>query len=197
MDSQQKKLLMEISAGVLAVVIISAAVYYGRGAMNQATPEAVSTVGTSTKVLGQDAFRPADAKALETVEGGTREQISRTISTPNVGATGTPADVAVPSVIAPQKFSDYRKYFISGAGGKFSASTFVINTLDNVEIQFTATDGDYNFNISDMGLNQTIKKGETGTIMFQGANYGQFTIKCNTAICASNPVVGTLIVNQR
>ena len=197
MNEQQKKLLLEITAGVAAVVAISAIVYFGGGKQAAGPVTSTPATGTSTKVLGQDAFRPENVKALQTVEGGTREVASRTIATPNVGATGVPADVAVPTSIAPQKFSSYRKYSISGVGGKYSASTFVIDERDNVEIAFTATDGDYSFSISDMGLNQFIKKGETGTVMFQGNDFGQYTITCKTSICAGNPNVGTLIVNKR
>ena len=197
MNEQQKKLLLEISAGVAAVVVISAIVYYGGGKPSAGPTAGAPATGTSAPVLGQDTFRPENAKALETVQGGTREIASRTIATPNVGAKNVPADVAVPLSIAPQKFSSYRKYAMKGEGGKFSPSTFVIDQLDNVEIAFTATDGDYSFTITDMGLNQTIKKGDTGTVQFQGADFGQFTITCKTSICAGNPNAGILIVNKR
>lgn len=195
MNDQQKKLLLEIAAGVGAVVVISALIFYG--GKKQAPQQPVVTGKGGVPVQGQDVFRPENAKALATVEGGTREVASRTIKTPDQGATGLPADVGVPTSVVAQKFSSYRKFVMSGAGGKFSPSTIVINERDNVEIAFTATDADYNFSVSDLGLNQNIKKGEIGTVMFQGNDYGQYTITCKASVCAGNPTVGTLIVNKQ
>ena len=194
MNDEQKKLAIEIGAGLLALVAIFAIIYFGtkgkQGVSNTASN------GTSTKVLGQDAFRPDNVKALATVEGGTRETISETIATPEVGAKNVPANVAVPVGVVPQKFTSYRKYAMTGNNGVFSPSTFVIDERDNVEIAFTAVDADYNFSISDWGVTQNIKKGETGTVMFQGADFGQFKITCKATVC-KNEQAGTLIVNKR
>ena len=200
MNEQQKKLVTWIGGGVVVIVLVGVAFTWGgKGGVApvKTGPQKTVTVnGTTTVVQGEDTFRPENANALETVQGGTREVVTTEVKTPNGGETGLSKDIAIPTSVTAQKFASYRKYTMSGAGGKFVPNTIVIDARDSVEIAFTATDADYNFTISDLGTNQTIKKGEVGVIMFQGYDFGQYKITCSAAVCVSNPV-GTLIVNQK
>ena len=48
---------------------------------------------------GQDSMRPENAKALQTVQGGTREVVQTKIATPGEGATSAGKGVAVPTTV--------------------------------------------------------------------------------------------------
>ena len=186
----------KIIAGVVGILVIVGIIWAINSKTSTVNNGNVGGLGASTTVKGADAFRPDNAQALETVQGGTRETVSKDIKTPGLGETGVSADVAVPIAMSPIGKFTYRKFEIKGEGGKFVPSTMVIDAGDVVEVKFTAVDADYNFSISDFGVTQTVKKGDTKAINFQGYDFGQYKIFCDAKVCA-NTTEGLLIANKR
>ncbi|MBI2013861.1 MAG: cupredoxin domain-containing protein [Candidatus Colwellbacteria bacterium] len=144
-------------------------------------------------VLGEDRFRPNDPDALETVEGGTRKEITETVATPEVGSSAN-QDVAVPTKVTQVGTVERREFDISGENQKYVPSTIVVNTGDIVKINFTAVDGNYDIFFSDLGVYKEIIEGTTETIQFQVSGHGEYEFYCQNS--CRNEVTGKLIVNE-
>ena len=140
---ENKKPLVIAVVGVVVIVIVALVVV----SLKKSGPSASGGGGVKTGaggvvVKGEDTFRPENAKALETVEGGTREKVEEKVATPDQGATNAPANVAVPSLVVNTGNSSFRKFDITASGNKFSPSTIVVNEGDVIDIAFTAGDRD-------------------------------------------------------
>jgi plastocyanin len=149
--------------------------------------------GATTTAAGYIA--PNVQNALPTVQGGTRQAVQQKIATPGLNATGTPAGVAIPTVVQQTGAIASRDFNITGAGGKFSPDTIVVNQGDVINLTLSASDGTYNIFFPDFGVTLTAQKGGTATAQFQPSNYGQYQFYCKD-VCSGNPK-GTLIVNQK
>lgn len=170
---------------VAAVVVLLLVIFGSRFKEKQESP-------------ARDVFRPENPKALQTVEGGTREIVQEKIATPEVGATSTPESVAVPTNVSqlsgPGGEAALRDFEIKAESGKFSPSTIVVNDGDIVTIRLTAVDGDYNIFFPDFGSYLAAKKGETKKTQFQATPFGQYMFSCKDC---GNEARGTLIVNEK
>ncbi len=160
---------------------------------------------TGNNVLGIDPFRPADAGALPSVEGGTREKLAGTVVTPGLAgdsSTAINADtlpvegaIAVPETV--QKISGNvarRVFSISADNNAFNPPNIIVNEGDVVVIKFTAVDKNYDVSFPDFGIYEAFAKGTTQQISFQAYPYGDYRFFCTKA-CSGSPA-GRLIVNQ-
>ena len=145
-----------------------------------------------------DIFRPDNLQALPTVQSGTREMIQKEIVTPepdNALTTPTSSDIAVPTgMIRSVNGGVLRSFILRGENKTFSPNTLVANEGDVIQINFTATDQDYDIFFPDFGAYQIIKKGTAKEFQFQAYPYGQYTFSCKD-VCRSS-IKGELIVNE-
>lgn len=197
MDQKQTKVIIGVAVVVVLVAILSIGSSQGWFGKKSTMPEvSISTTTTSgVNTPGTDTFRPEQENALPTVEGGTRIVVDETIKTPEVGASSTPTDVAVPTNVLETGPSAFRQFEMKGEGGKYVPSTLVVNEGDVIDINFTAVDAKYNVFFPDFGVYRTIEKGTSMKIQFQGYPFGKYGFYCKD-ICGSE-VTGTLIVNQK
>jgi len=198
MDQKQIKIIV----GVAVVVVVAALLAVGSsqgwfGAKNGGIPKVNISTSTTSNVNtpGADTFRQGQENALPTVEGGTRIVSDETIKTPEVGASTTPKDVAVPTNVLETGPSAFRQFEMKGEGGKYVPSTLVVNEGDVIDINFTAVDAKYNVFFPDFGVYRTIEKGASMKIQFQGYPFGKYGFYCKD-ICGKE-VTGTLIVNKK
>jgi heme/copper-type cytochrome/quinol oxidase subunit 2 len=189
-----------ISGIIVGVVIIAVFILGNSVGWWEVKPGGVSNnkqagapAGATTTAAGYIA--PNIQNALPTVQGGTRQEIQQKIATPGTGATGTPPGVAIPTVVQQTGAIASRDFNITGAGGKFSPDTIVVNQGDVINLTLSASDGTYNIFFPDFGVTLTAQKGGTATAQFQPSNYGQYQFYCKD-VCSGNPK-GTLIVNQK
>ena len=184
--------------GIVSVVVVVVATFLITGGekSSQTTGDNSAGAPQKKKPVSADAFRPDDPKALPTVQGGTREIISKKIVTPEKdAATSTlPTDVAVPTSVTPIGSIFLRRFEIVGNGGKLSPSTIVINENDIIDIILKAVDGDYGISVSDFGVSKKVTAGSEAKMQFQGNAFGQYVIGCEG--CSSG-WKGTLIVNKK
>jgi rubredoxin len=146
----------------------------------------------------EDAFRPENPDALQTVEGGTREVVKEKIATPELGSTSTPEGVAVPTnfsqISGPGGEAGLRDFELKAEGGEFMPNTIVVNDGDIITIHLTAVDGDYNIFFPDFGVYQEVSQGQTVKRQFQATPFGQYEFYCKEC---NNEAKGTLIINER
>ncbi len=197
MDQKQIKIIVGVAVVVVVGALLAIGSNQGWFGAKSVTPEAnISTTTTSNvNTPGTDVFRPEQKDALPTVEGGTRVVADETIKTPEVGASSTPKDVAVPTNVLETGPSAFRQFEMKGEGGKYTPSTLVVNEGDVIDINFTAVDAKYNVFFPDFGVYRTIEKGASMKIQFQGYPFGKYGFYCKD-ICGKE-VTGTLIVNKK
>ena len=197
MDQKQTKIIVGVAVVVVLAAILSIGSSQGWFGKKNTMPEvSISTTTTSgVNTPGTDVFRPEQENALPTVEGGTRIVVDQNIKTPEVGASSTPSDVAVPTNVLETGQSAFRQFEMKGEGGKYIPSTLVVNEGDVIDINFTAVDAKYNVFFPDFGVYRTIEKGTSMKIQFQGYPFGKYGFYCKD-ICGKE-VTGTLIVNQK
>lgn len=116
----------------------------------------------------------------------------------DVGATGTPANVAVPQIQAPSAQNDpsaqYRSYGIKIENGQFTPDTVVLNYGDVIDLEITAVDGNYDFTQPDFGWHSNIAKGATQRIQGSASAKGKFTFYCKSCGGPSKGPVGYIII---
>ncbi|MFA5871053.1 MAG: cupredoxin domain-containing protein [Candidatus Paceibacterota bacterium] len=197
MDQKQIKIIIGVAVVVVVGALLAIGSNQGWFGKTSSIPEvSINTTSTSgINTPGTDAFRPEEKNALPTVEGGTRIVSDETIKTPEVGASTTPKDVAVPTNVLETGPSAFRQFEMKGEGGKYVPSTLVVNEGDVIDINFTAVDAKYNVFFPDFGVYRTIEKGASMKIQFQGYPFGKYGFYCKD-ICGKD-VVGTLIVNKK
>ena len=178
--------------GVIIVALFILGTSLGWWRLNpSAAPQGAQTISTTT-TAGYVA--PNVANALPTVQGGTRQAVQEHIATPGLNATGTPANIAIPTTVQQTGVIAARSFTITGTGGKFSPNTIVVNEGDVISLTLKAEDGTYNIFFPDFGVTLTAPKGGTATAQFQPSTYGQYQFYCDK-VCSGKPT-GTLIVNQ-
>ncbi|MBI2279041.1 MAG: hypothetical protein HYU81_03200 [Candidatus Brennerbacteria bacterium] len=153
--------------------------------------------GPTGEARGEDVFRPGNANALKTVEGGTREKIKTSAFVTDVNATArvaAPSEIAVPFAV--QKVGDVmlRKFAFRGEDGNLSPSLVAVNELDVVDFSFTAADRDYAIRFPDFGVYRSVKRGETAVFQFQAYPYGEYAFECVEG-CGKGDA-GKLVVNR-
>ena len=135
MDQKQIKIIIGVAVVVVVGALLAIGSNQGWFGKTSSIPEvSINTTSTSgTNTPGTDAFRPEEKNALPTVEGGTRIVSDETIKTPEVGASTTPKDVAVPTNVLETGPSAFRQFEMKGEGGKYVPSTLVVNEGDVIE----------------------------------------------------------------
>jgi plastocyanin len=178
-----KKNEIMIAVGVVALVIIAVFVGYGmRGSSNNNPSLPNSGTSTSNIVNGTSTTRTA---------------VAENVVVPNKDATGTSANVAVPTVQGagdPTGNVTYRSFNIKIQGGKFSPDTVIVKLGDTVNLELNAVDAAYAFTQPDYGFNAPIAEGKTQTIQFQALQSGNFTFYCGSCGGPSKGPVGHIIV---
>lgn len=122
------------------------------------------------------------------------------IVVPNMGATTTPPNVAVPVVQGagdPSGSVSYRSFNISIDAGTYSPDTVIVRQGDTVNLKITAVDGNYGFTQPNYGFNAVILKGKTQTIQFEALQAGDFLFYCASCGGPSNGPVGHIIVTGK
>ncbi len=124
----------------------------------------------------------------------TREAVPLGVVVPDVGSK-VPENVAAPENVAsfvPDTATKDRTFSISAQNNRFTPSEIILNKGDNLNLNFTAVDKDYDFVMPDFGYRPgaiVIKKGTTKKITFQVTDSGKFKFYC--ALCggpASGPI---------
>lgn len=191
MNEKNKKIILVVGV-LIAIIIVSALAWYGQKAKQRGKISIPLGGGQGQPQAGQQT-------GLPTVEGGTREKISKQIEAPEAGATSTNPDIAVPkSVInlgGVSTSASLRDFEIKAEKGKFSPSTIVVNEMDVITISLTAVDAKYNIFFPDFGVYREAEKGQTIKFQFQAYPYGQYKFYCKD-ICGAR-TEGTLIVNKK
>jgi heme/copper-type cytochrome/quinol oxidase subunit 2 len=111
----------------------------------------------------------------------THTETPTNILVPGEKEINVPADVAVPSLVAPTMGkidAHYRVFEFRAEGGKFTPNTINVNRRDILRFVVTAVDADYAFTQPDYGLDIPIPKGTTRTIEFGSADPGSFLFYC-------------------
>ena len=147
------------------------------------------------EVSVQGYLNPDDPNALPTVEGGTRIAVATSVPAPNTAGASSVSGVAVPVKVMATGSVSFRQFDISGANGKFSPDTIVVNEGDVIDINLTSEDGTYSMYFPDFAVSLAASRGKTAHVQFQATNYGQYQFYCNGS-CVGEPK-GTLIVNKK
>lgn len=105
---------------------------------------------------------------------------------PEQGAT-VALNIAVPQNVTPlnaHTTETNRDFSITANNNKFTPDTIIVNAGDNININFTAVDKNYDFSQPDYGYGDgkfIISKGQTKKITFQVTASGKFMFYC--ALC--------------
>ena len=183
--STKKKILIVI---VIAVVVIAIVVFVGYE-WRANTPTVSNSESASSSVPG--------AATATTSSTATRTSVPANVVVPNIGATSTPTDVAVPAVQGPGDAAgnvSYRSFNINIQNNTFSPSTIIVKQGDTVNLSLTAVDANYGFTQPDYGFNASIMKGQTKAAQFQALQSGDFTFYCGSCGGPSKGPVGHIIV---
>lgn len=78
----------------------------------------------------------------------------------------------------------------------FEPNQIIVNQGDKVKLSLTTEDVEHGFAISEYGINEKVKQGETTIIEFTADKSGEFEIRCSI-VCGSghSSMKGKLIVN--
>lgn len=127
----------------------------------------------------------------------TREVAPTNVVVPGREAKNVPKDVAVPSVVSPGSPSgdtSYRSFSINISGNQFLPSTVIVKKGDTINLNFTATDHDYDFTQPDFGLKALLPKGSNKRVQFGATVTGKFTFYCSSCGGPSQGPVGYVII---
>jgi heme/copper-type cytochrome/quinol oxidase subunit 2 len=186
--------LLGVVVGVVVTVLVIF-VFNGPRDSTTETPVSSDQSGPIT-ILGEDAFRPDNAAALSTVEGGTREELKENLKVPEVGATSTPAEIAVPKSSAVVEGASgsaaIRTFEITADNKTYTPSTIVVNEMDIITIELTSVDDDYNILFPDFGVYRQAAKGTTSKFQFQAYPFGDYEFYCE----GCGGMSGRLVVNK-
>jgi len=178
--------LRSIIIGVV-VAIAAVGVWFVSGVgLNPKNP------GSGEVVAGGDTFRPENAAALATVEGGTREQVEEDMTAPEPGDTPSNPSIAVPTSVSGSG-PKFRVFSIAASDGKFIPSTIIVGERDVIDLTIVAADADYDVFFPDFGVYKKIESGTSGKVQFQGTPYGSYVFTCRDA-CPSGSASGQLII---
>jgi heme/copper-type cytochrome/quinol oxidase subunit 2 len=185
MDAKKKIMIVT----VIAVVILAVIVFAGYEWRTNTPATSTNPAPASSSNSGVTA-----APASSVV---TRTSVPANTVVPDKGATGTPANVAVPAVQGPGDSAgnvSYRSFNIKIENNAFSPSTVIVKQGDTVNISLTAVDGNYGFTQPDYGFNAPIAKGQTKNAQFQVLQSGDFLFYCGSCGGPSKGPVGHIIV---
>lgn len=124
----------------------------------------------------------------------------KNIEVPEKDTEKIPENVARPIVAEPNisdSESKIRLFEITAENNAFTPDTVVINANDTILIKITAVDRDYDFVQPDYKLKQTIPKGETKKVGFQGSATGEFTFFCEICGGPEKGAKGFVIIKPK
>lgn len=113
------------------------------------------------------------------------------------------ATVSVPKNEAPASANPsldtkIKSFDLQATRSGFIPSSFTVKSGDNLQISFTAVDGDYDLSIPYLGASfNTVKKGATKILPFDTSLPGTFTFTCSASCPSSGKITGQLIVLPR
>lgn len=196
MDTNKKTIIIAVVV-VIVLAVVAGLAWYGKRA---GWWSGFNIPGAGAPKAGKPVGGGAEPTGLLTVEGGTRNEITQNIKTPEPGAISTNPNIAVPESAVnlgggEGASADLRTFEIKAENNKFSPSTIVVNELDVITIKLTAVDKKYNIFFPDFGAYKEAEKGQTAKFQFQASRYGQYKFYCQD-IC-SEATAGTLIVNKK
>ena len=144
------------------------------------------------------AFGPAGVAGLSASSSGsgTLTTAPTNVAVPNAGETSTNG-VAVPqteTAAAPGATAKYRSFNITVTSSAFTPSTIAVNVGDTVDLQITASGGNYDFTQPDLNLHRLLPQGQTKTVEFSTMTSGKYTFYCSSCGGPSKGPVGYIIV---
>jgi heme/copper-type cytochrome/quinol oxidase subunit 2 len=173
---------------IVAIVIVAVVVVFAGISLLVKSPPSGGVSGTS----GPGAKPPTQPSGPVT-----REAAPQNIVVPSQNSKNTPQNVAVPTTVSPANVagtSNYRNFNVTAEGGKFTPDTVTVYLNDQIVLNITAVDRDYDFTQPDIGASIPIPKGTTKTIRTQATATGKFTFYCASCGGPAKGPLGYLIV---
>ncbi|MBU6500210.1 MAG: hypothetical protein KGJ89_00015 [Patescibacteria group bacterium] len=134
----------------------------------------------------------------------TRESLPQSVVIVVPGANATsnvPQGVAVPTNVAPANMSNttsYRNFNVTADGDKFTPDILNVYLNDQIVLNITAVDKDYDFTQPDFGYDGVvIRKGTTKTIHIQAPDVAKFIYYCKLCGGPNSGPVGSIFVAPR
>lgn len=176
---------------VIVVVVVVALVYISKQGQPVPNLNPTPTPGTTTT-------QPEAATTTPQTQPQTRIDVPENVVVPTRGATNTPANVAVPTVVGPagpSTKSSFRRFEVKVDNNKFVPDTVNAIAGDNIQIDFTAVDKEYDFTQPDYGFPKVpLPKGKSKPIAFQVTATGQFLFYCTACGGPTSGPVGKINV---
>ena len=97
---------------------------------------------------------------------------------------------------APGVEASFRKFNMTISRSGYDPSQIVVNQGDTVSISLTASGGEYDITLPDLGLYQSVAEGQKKTLEFQTGTVGTFTYECRD-MCPGSTIQGQIIVKPR
>lgn len=174
MTPKQRNIVIIFAVVILAGIVIGIIL---KGSRPQATPSGSqvgpTSVPTSSKPAGYDSNIPT-------------------------GATLTIPKNEAPASANPSLDTKIKSFDLQATRSGFIPSSFTVKSGDNLQISFTAVDGDYDLSIPYLGASfNTVKKGVTKILPFDTSLPGTFTFACSASCPSSGKITGQLIVLPR
>lgn len=142
---------------------------------------------------------PPGGEVKQQPPGGltTRAPAPANVVVPNMGQS-VPPEVAPPAAVLPVNpntaHSD-RSFNIKAANNEFTPNTVILKAYDNLNLNITAVDKNYDFTQPDYGFNKfLIPKGQSKRVTFQVSASGKFTFYCATCGGPGKGPIGYVIV---
>jgi heme/copper-type cytochrome/quinol oxidase subunit 2 len=186
-DNKKKVLWWGIVLAVVVILLVVWAVMAGRKNMSSSGAAATAggggpagAIGSNSSSSGSGTYAPAPANVV----------------VPNVGATST-GGVAVPvteTPAAPGVSAKYRSFNITVNSSGFSPATIAVNVGDTVNLQITASGGNYYFTQPDLGFNDPLPEGQTKTVSFSPMTAGKYLFYCSSCGGPTKGPTGYIIV---
>lgn len=180
MDENTKKIAVRIGITVAVVAVLSLTWYLGKNS------------GLNSNNGGQTSQSFGNQPPPST----TRQPAPVNIEVPEPTSTAS-VNVAKPQIVAPAapgSSSSFRSFSIKVSGNKFTPDTIIVNAGDQLRLNITATDKDYDFFQPDYGLSMPLPKGQTKVIPFQATAADKYTFYCKSCGGPANGPVGYIVV---
>ncbi len=144
---------------------------------------------------------PAGGVAAQPSGPPTKEVVPQNIIVPSQNDKNNadvPANLAVPTAVSQANMegtSNYRVFNIKVEGGKFTPDTVAVYFNDQIVLNITAVDENYDFTQPDFGYDGiAVPKGTTKTIYMQATEIASFMFYCKSCGGPTDGPVGYLLV---
>ncbi|MBI4094289.1 MAG: cupredoxin domain-containing protein [Candidatus Liptonbacteria bacterium] len=121
-----------------------------------------------------------DADRTLGVYAPTREPVPRGVTVPERDTENLLANIARPAHVSlAGRGIAFRTFRIRAEKGAFAPDTVIVRQGDNVAVEITAVDRDYDFTLPDYSYSDlSIAKGKTARVSFGATMTGKFTFFC-------------------